>query len=342
MKSLRFALLVALVACVTTAAYAGEIRNIPADQLGIRYQLISKLHVPMGQIVRAEGVVVEGPFKGYEGGPNLRVQSINGEATQEDIQIVLQPYFLDWGRKTEDGLDLPELEMGATYEMEGYTTGDYAGIPGEAYEKAGVLLQTSGYYFRQVLVVYRARRIEPLVSAPWQFRGKSALLQGTARSEGKQALLQGDGWTVVVDTESAWPEDIEGKQIETYGMYNPTTQEKRFALLDGTWRLVRLEDQVGREVELRGQARSLNNIWWFHYRGIDLYVENMSQLPGWPRFHYHPMIIRGALERAMLPRIDQIGKKADRDLAEQFIVRNASWEPLDELLGPERPFPKVD
>src|SRR5262245_60488391 len=64
-----------------------------------KYRLIGKLHEPLGTVLTLQGVAVEGPFKGTEGGPTLRVQRINGRATQEDLRIKLEPYFHDFGYK---------------------------------------------------------------------------------------------------------------------------------------------------------------------------------------------------------------------------------------------------
>jgi hypothetical protein len=316
------------------------------EQLGQGYRLVGKLHAPLGEVVQVEGVVVEGPFKGYEGGPNLRAQTIQGRVIQQDIQISIRPYFTEWGKKgIVGGQTLPKLEMGKTYEMEGYETGGYVGIPAEAYREAGMEIQTTRHYFQTQLVVYKAKLIEPLRFTPADFDGQHALLQGTARTRDHQSVMEGEGWRVLVAPKVAWPEPVEGKLIETYGLYNPDAdlynpdkKQKPFALVDGTWRLVRLEDQLGQIVALRGCARSLNGVWWFHYRGTDLYVENMAELPGWTsENHWRPMVIRGTLDKAKLPRLDQVSLKADRDLKEYYIVRKASWEPLPELLGPERP-----
>ena len=64
----------------------------------------------------------------------------------------------------------------------------------------------------------------------------------------------------------------------------------------------------------------------------------MAELPGWtPDNHWRPMIIRGTLDKAKLPRLDQVARKTDRDLKDYYIVRKASWESLPELLGVERP-----
>ncbi len=325
-------------ACFTQAR---ELPGIPAEQLNRNYQLVGKLHAPLGTPITVEGVVVEGQLKGYEGGPNLRVQRIGGHALQQDIQIRLEPYFHKWGEKIsiDEGPSLPELEMGKTYEMEGYETGGYVGVPARAYKKAGLMLQTTGHYFRMDFIVYKARRIDPISFQPADFEGQMALLQGTAKSIDHKAYMKGNDWSVNVDARTTWPADIEGKIVEAYGMYNPTAEKNVFDLVGGKCHLVLLEDQLERKVELRGQARSLNGVWWFHYRGTDLYVENMESLPGWTtECHWRPMIIRGFLEKATLPRLDQISLKSDRDLAEYFIVRKPEWEPIDALLNVERPF----
>src|SRR5262245_22141013 len=85
--------------------------DVPLSQIGSKYRLIGKLHEPLGTVVTLQGVIVEGPSKGYEGGPNICVRRINGLATQEDIQIKLSK---GW---TEFGVDLPKLESGTTLEL---------------------------------------------------------------------------------------------------------------------------------------------------------------------------------------------------------------------------------
>ncbi len=328
------------VAALVANGVGAESQNVPISRLGTDFRLVGKLHVPLGEVVTVEGVVVEGPFKGYEGGFNLRAQCIQGMATQEDIQIAIRPYFNNWGDKApHGGPALPELKVGATYEMEGYSTGGFVGVPGEAYKKAGVMIQTTGHYFREEFVVIKAKAIKRIVFAPGMFLGERALLQGKAESRDGKSILLGEGWRVVVVTNAPWPKQIEGRRVETWGTYNPNSNRTEFQLLDGEWRLATLEDQVGRQVKLRGQARSLNGVWWFHYRGTDLYVEDMASLPGWTNEnHWRPMEIRGRLEKAILPRLDQITLKANRDLKEYFIVRGAQWSPLPALLSFERPF----
>ncbi len=229
--------------------------------------------------------------------------------------------------------------IGKTYEMEGYERGHQNWRSSEVWKRTNLGGQDPGEpYFDETLVVYRAKEIEPLSFGPADFTGRSALLSGVAVSEGGRAVMQGKGWVVLVDETSPWPKDIEGKAIETHGMYHKGDDRHTFKLIDGGWHLVRLEDQLGREVELRGRALKR----WLLYRGEEVYVENMQDLPGWTADNYwKPVVIRGVLDKAVLPRLDQVSKKRDRDLKEYFIVREASWEPLAKLLGPERPMPAV-
>jgi len=110
-----------------------------------------------------------------------------------------------------------------------------------------------------------------------------------------------------------------------------------YRLESGTARLVDLQDQLGSTLALRGIAWSLNGHWWFEYRGIDMYVENMQEMPGWCiDLHGRPIEITGLLEEATLPAIDQISLKSDRESKKYFIVRTPSWRPIDALLSPER------
>jgi hypothetical protein len=332
-----------LLLCGFAPLAAGQ-QPVPVGELGKTFQLVGTLRLPLGEMVTVEGVVVEGPFKGYEGGPNLRVQRIQGRYTQECIQIPLKPYFGNWG----DG-ELPKLATGKTYQMSGYETGRYVGMPAAInqaiIESGKVPIQTTSHYFQSYFAVSEAEKIEPILYTPMMFEGERALLSGVARTIGGDSAMTGKGWVVIVRRGTAWEAGIEGKQIECDGRYNPEANSKvdpkKCDLLDGTWRLVHLKDQVGQEVSLRGTARSLNGEWWLNYRGTDLHVDGMASLPGWSNdMHYCPVIIEGKLERAKLPRIDQISEKTDRDLAESFVVRQASWKPLPALLFPELPVEK--
>lgn len=349
MKHLVIAISALLIALAASSGGKERI-SVSVTELGGDAQLVGRLNWPLGRAITVVGVVVEGPFKGYEGGPNLRAQMIHGVAVQEDIQIRLRPYFRDWGEDSDSDEvpPLPKLENGTTYEMEGYETGGYVGIPGEAYEKAGYMLQTTNHYFRTEFIVYRARVVEPFRYHPRHFATARGLLEGAARTRAGSRWMDGESWSVCVGRDGGWPEDIEGLTIETLGMYNNGTDPSGasyhdYDLIDGVWRLVRLEEQLGRMVALRGRAWSLGGDGSLRYRGVTVYVENMARMPGWTtNCSGMPVLIRGRLEKAVLPRLDQLSLKSNRDLQEYFIVRDPTWEPIEKLLGPERPIDDLD
>ena len=142
--------------CVScwSSVLAGEPKSIPVDKLGTTYQLVGKLHAPLGTVVHVEGVIVEGPPVGEDAGLNLRVQRIQRKVTQQGIEIKLVP--------CSGVRSLPKLETGKTYHMEGFETGGYTGVPLEAF-KAGESVQIEvGLCFHTQLVFYKAKVIVPL------------------------------------------------------------------------------------------------------------------------------------------------------------------------------------
>jgi hypothetical protein len=318
---------------------AEEPKKVSIQEFGGKVEVIGRVGAPLGKLVTIEGILVEGPFKGYEGGPTLRVQRVAGKYTQEDIRILVSPYALSkWGENIypESKISLPKLEMGKTYRMEGYETGGYVGIPNEAYRRANLMLQTTGHYFRSHFVVIEGKTIEPIVASPGMFEESQALIEGTARTENGNRVVSGGDWTVIVARGEAWPADVEGKAVETLGFYMSTGQAKHFELLKGDWRLARLEDQVGRKVSLRGKPWSMNGQWWFDYRGQDVFVKDMKMLPGWKvDLHGEAIVLEGTLERVKDLTPDDTDFIKERSLKVDFMLRNPSWKPLPGLLAPE-------
>lgn len=302
--------------------------DVPVSKLGTKYRLLGKLQKPLGTVVTVQGLVVDGPFKGHEGGPNIRIQRIDGRATQEHIQIKLNADSDDPG--------IAQLELGRTYELKGYETGKFVGLPNGAPgpENGGA---TTGFYFSHSFNVITIKRFEPIRWSPADFVDREALLEGKAVSHGKQAYIAGKNWRLLVDTDAVWPKDYEGKTVEGFGMVRRADKPGTYSLAKAATRLVKLEDQVGRKVTLRSTAWSMNGHWWLNYRGTDLYVEDMNELPKWDvDLHGSHVLIEGVLDEALLPDIRQITLKNNRDKIKYFIVRKASWKPIDALLFPER------
>lgn len=324
MRRLPETLLIAVLLLVHASAQAADPPS--ADPT---CRITPKLGQPLGSVVTVAGVVVEGPFKGYEGGPNLRVQRINGLATQRDIQIRLEQYF--------PHMDLPTLKAGMTVEMEGYETGGFVGIPGQAYERAGLAIQASGFYFSHQFIYHQARIIPTLLWLPANLVGQRALLFGQAVNDNGVAMLTGPGWRMVVDAHTPWEPWQVGKAAEAMGVVQRGTGEGSFTMTADFHRLSQLADQVGHAVSLRGRAWSRNGYWWFDYRGQSLHVEGMKDLPGWKGdLHGCPVEISGVLEEADLPDIAQYTLKVPPDLKRSFIVRKPAWRKIDSLLSPER------
>lgn len=287
--------------------------DVPIHQIGKQFRLIGELHWPIDQIIIVRGVVVEGPFKGHEGGPNLQPQVIQGVATQERIQI----------RLVGGGTD--RLEIGQTYEFEGYEQIEYLGMHPELADR-GPSAQSASRHLRNDFVVINSKPIEPISLHPGQFEERDSLFPGVATSSDGKSLMVGDGWAVVVSDDEPWREEIVGKRVETFGQYKRlgTTRTGRdiYELTSGTWRLVELADQIGQVVELRGYPLQKTNDWLFVYRGTPILLEGISESPGWDGDLYGvPMAIRGELEFLSTPRIVSGGL-----LRVSYVIHEPSWQ----------------
>jgi hypothetical protein len=153
------------------------------------------------------------------------------------------------------------------------------------------------------------------------------------------AVMRGQGWTIIVNDETPWPKGVAGKKVETLGMYNrfPGNDLDRYLLIDGSWRPVRLADQLGEKVELRGTINGASRRFGFLFRDIQMYIDNLTELPEWTeKLWDRPVIVRGVLEKAKLPRMVPDGVSDKGEVAEHYIIRKATIEPIDSLLAPER------
>jgi hypothetical protein len=130
---------------------------------------------------------------------------------------------------------------------------------------------------------------------------------------------------------------MEGKTAEAFGVVEDDGAAREFRMKLPKTRLVMLEDQLGRDVQLRGLARSLNGQWWFVYRGRTVYVDFSNPAKGWTtNDHWRPCVVRGRLGRALRPDPIAVVTEVDPQPEQHFVVQDASWEPVDALLGPER------
>jgi hypothetical protein len=296
-------------------------------------KLIGQLGKPLGTTLTVQGIITEISSKGYRSGLNLTVQKINDSSIQELITVPLSPYFGEFGDKA-----LPKLMKDSTYRFRVYETGGFFGIPSNAYEEADIILQTTGFYFQNRLIVLSGEKIKPIKATPNSFVGQFALLSGIAKNENDIAYINTSNGNIRLIGFRKWTASEIGKLAEVYGKIEQTESKDIYNVRDSSPRLVKLEDQIGMTVKLRGKAISLNGFWWFNYRGTDIYVEKMEDLPNWTvDNHFRPMEITGILEQAVLPRLDQITLKTNRDSKLYYIIRNPSWKPIEKLLAIEDP-----
>jgi hypothetical protein len=311
--------------------------RVPINNLNNQFELVGQLGETMGRTLTVCGVIVEGPHKGHEGGLNLVVQMINDSSIQQLIQIPVSPYFGKFGGNSI--YKLPELKTGDTYRLRVYETGEFVGNPWDAYKEAGITFSNGGFYFSNRLIVISGKKIDSIEWSPSKFLGRNALLSGIAKNENDTAVILNSKWKLRLVNFRKWASSEIGKLAEVYGKINQTESNSVYNVENGESRLVKLEDQLGKTVRLRGRALNLNQYWWFNYRGTEIYVEKMEDLPNWTgRNHFRPMEITGILEQAEMPDLDQRSIEANPDRKLYYIVRKASWKPITELLSPELQF----
>ncbi len=323
---------ISIVLHISNVCFA-QINRIPIPIYNsAKYKFIGRLGEEMGDTLTVRGFIVEGYYKSNERGPNLVVQMIRDSSIQELLQIPLSPFFLEFGTKL-----LPKIENNSTYSLRVYETGGYVGKPQPAMQEWGNIFQSSGFGFSNRLVVVSGKKIEPIEWSPIYFLGRNALLSGTAINENDTAVIQTSKCKLKLIGSPKWTNSEMGKLAEVYGLIRETKTEGVYDVENCQHRLVSLKDQLGKTVKLRGTAWSMNGYWWFNYRGTDMYVEKMDELPGWKTEDHHgrPIEITGILEQRELPRIDQITLKTNRDSQLYYIVRKASWISIEELLTPE-------
>lgn len=328
-----FPVLVLCVVVVAPLMAQVKPKDVPLSKVGTDYRLIGKLNEPLGTVLTVQGVVVRSNTKLYENKLLLLVQRIDGRATQVNTTIEILPAV--W---TDIDTELPKLNYGMSVELRGYETGQFYGVPRKALDETGARPALPEFFFRHAFVYHTAKVTDPIRWSPAEFVDREALIEGLAVSSGGKAYIDGSRWRLLVDPDNAWPKAIDGKTVEGRGTIRKADIAGIFRLEKGTTRLVHLRDQVGLPVTLRGTAWS-NNHWWFNYRGTDLHVEGMNELPGLNGdFHAEPVLITGILEEAILPEPSQaLNTKAKK--AKYFIVRKPTWKPIDALLSPERGSP---
>lgn len=301
----------------------------------VKFKIIGELGIKMGDTITVRGIVVQGPYKGNKGGPNLVIQTIRDSSIQQRIQIPISPYFGKFGDSLPFGkIHLPKLVYGNTYQFLVYETGGYVGRPNDAYMKSGIISQSTGFYFQNRLIVVTGKEIDSIVWSPANFLEKDAFLSGIANNESDTAVIMNPKWKLKLLGFRKWNDWEIGKQAAAYGKIHQIVVADTYAIETGWANLINLEDQLGKSVRLRGTAWSMNGNWWFSYRGKDIYVDKMDDLVrGKGELHGSPVEITGKLGQEELPDLFN-----NRKLKLYYIIKTASLTPIKELLTPELTF----
>jgi hypothetical protein len=316
---------------------------------------IGELGVKLDTSVIVVATTIEGPFAGFDGGPNIRIKKINGDATQQMIQMPIRTRAggSGWEQFERGGKAL--IEEGKTYELRGYESGSYVETSEEdtidqprspimlSSASKNVLAESdsasSPLPFRNEFVVLHAKEVSPIAWAPSDFVGREALIAGIAKNVGNVAVIEGPDWKLALEPKPWEPWQI-GKQAEAFCKIKESKLPHTFVAIDCRKRLIELQDQIGRKVSLRGTAHALNNHWWFNYRGTDLYFDNLDpQSSEWPTLENSQTIeVSGVLEMTVLPPAARFyrGYKDDRETV--FILRGTTWRPttLTEMETPRK------
>ncbi|WP_254510796.1 hypothetical protein [Anatilimnocola floriformis] len=306
--------------------------DVPIQQLGKQFRLLGKLKLPLGEVARLKGLIVQTPGKGPEDGLSVRVFRINGTATQEFIQFKLSDYY---------GRDELPVQPGTIYELEGFETGGFIGMSAEAVQIGGPVTRTTAYRFVHEFKVIHAREITLQPFSPVDFLGREMLVQGQAVTEGGSAYIASNKWKVLIDNGTPWPKNTEGKTVEARGVIRNIGKSATYRLENGgknnNAHLVDLVDQAGRQVSLRGTIIEIKGEAFFRYRGVVITVEGLRQLINQAGLAIDQEAqLTGTLESKQTPLQFNDGTTETRT---NLLVRKGNLKATDPLLAIERAEP---
>jgi HEAT repeat protein len=181
--------------------------------------------------------------------------------------------------------------------------------------------------------------VKPFVAGFADFAGRAAVFKGIAQKGGK---VRCGAETAVMDNLTAWPAGITGKEVEVRGVMKKTGRNWQFTV--PSWRLEKLADQVGKDVEVEGTLWSLNGCWWLEYRDerVCLIEESGRVMKFESGAHGVSVRVKGRLLKQLRPALNQISEKVDRDLVPQFVIRAPKVNFPAGLLTEEERFRTLD
>ncbi len=148
MPRITRAVALALAALLCTACT----HQIPATEIGTRYQIIGELDQPLGTAVFVGGTIFDSDMKELAGVPCIRIKSVNRHKIDGERWLPLYPLI---GK-------LPALEVGRKYYLYGYEDGGFSGTPETGLEDVDDF-QTKTYGFSTHFVVLRVKKFSDIV-----------------------------------------------------------------------------------------------------------------------------------------------------------------------------------
>lgn len=269
--------------------------------------------------IEVDGVCLGDRSRRYSNATAMQALRIGRNATQEDLEFHLE--FND-DKPAAKGNQSERLQKAKHYRIR------------------GTLLNARINGLDNVcrLRVNQLQEIPPAELKVADFIDRTAIFEGIAAPGG---CLKYGTEIVALDGNSTWPSDIEGKHVSVSGTVRKTSDA---LLMEGaTWKLYRLDEMLNGPVVLEGRIASLNDHWWFDYRGERMYL--ISELGPELQFssvnHYRAVRVSGHLVQQDRPSFEQISLKEARDLVPTYVVRAAKVEPVEPLMSWEAKFGTV-
>jgi hypothetical protein len=223
---------------------------------------------------------------------------VEGRANQENVEFHL------FANSKKIGEQVKSLKKDDYYKVRGRIAG----------------ARTSGNHRVCNFKVEHVEAVDAVPLTPADFVGRIASFEGVATARDVVQLPESRSH---VTLSPALPAKALGKQVSVRGKVD--ADEAHWKLLNATWKLVNLEDMTGEVVSLDGTLWSLNDHWWFDYRGEKIYLTSQNGPPLTFEANDHGRLARvtGTLVRQLRPSLDQITARSDRDLVPTFVVRGA-------------------
>jgi len=135
---------------IATVSYGDELsQNVKASSISSgKVQIIGRVGLPLGTVFRLEGLYVAGSelrTKAYDQAILLKVIKVN-DSDLKDITIFR---FKDLGERITR-----KIEIGGKFVGFAYETGDYVGVPSEAWKYVQAMTTTS-FFFETSLIILR-------------------------------------------------------------------------------------------------------------------------------------------------------------------------------------------